>query len=94
MAVDLDNLEALEKAATPGGEFWIENANYIAALRNAAPALLAEVRQLRERNQRLRESLAEMLNQYGEEGNELGWEKRLHDEARAALAGTSMGGNE
>ena len=49
--------------------------------------LLDEVRQLREHNQRLRESLKEMLNQYADEGFELGWVKRMHDAARAALAG-------
>ena len=122
--LDLDKLEALEKAATPGpwglqtekemgdygsviGEYLtgigtrlcevvvynddygnqvVHNGQLIAALRNAAPALLAEVRQLREHNQRLRESLREMLNQYADEVFEIGWVKRLHDEARAALA--------
>ena len=74
----------LQRGACYGG-----TADYalIAALRNAAPALLAEVRQLREHNQRLSESLEEMLCQYGEAGPDAGWRKRLHDAARAALAG-------
>ena len=126
--VDLDKLEALEKAATPGpwelqteremgdygsviGEYLtgigtrlcevvvynddygnqvVHNAQLIAVLRNAAPALLAEVRQLREANQRLRESLTEMLHQYEDVGYEVGWRRRLHDEARAALADETM----
>ena len=122
--VDLDKLEALEKAATPDpwelqteremgdygsviGEYLtgigtrlcevvvynddygnqvVHNAQLIVTLRNAAPTLLAEVRLLRERNQRLRGSLREMLIEYEWTGYETGWRKRLHDEARAALA--------
>ena len=95
--IDLDELETLDKAATPGpwglqtekemgdygsvtGEYLtgigtrlcevvvynddygnqvVQNGQLIAALRNAAPALLAEVRRLREANQRLQESLQE-----------------------------------
>jgi len=93
--LDLDELERLEKAATPGpwsfkgtgglhmdgardgwmvegphnGKRWPriardaapyrergENPALIAALRNAAPALIAEIRRLREENARLREA--------------------------------------
>ena len=66
--VDLDKLEALEKAATPGPWdshnirryflFVGPNQDFTLALRNAAPALLAEVRELRENNQRLKDELA------------------------------------
>ena len=91
--VNLDHLERLLASYLSCKDMGDYTPEYYArkelqsALRNAAPALLAEVRQLRDANQRLRESLREMLNQYADEGFELGWVKRLHDAARAALAG-------
>ena len=60
MQLDLDKLEALHESATeaPWAEItgWYSDADeaLCVALRNAAPALLAEVRQLREENQQLR----------------------------------------
>ena len=94
--VDLDSLERLIQEKKNGYPNTMDGYDRFMAhqrtVSRAAPALVAEVRQLRERNQQLRDSLKEMLNQYSDGGHEAGWVKRLHDEARAALAGEANGG--
>ena len=71
MRVDIDKLEALEKAATPGpysvedlvlgGWQTIDDGEYLAFALNSLPDLLAEVRELRGIAEAAREQRAKVL---------------------------------